>query len=258
MIKVPTTAYLLVIHGSRDPRPQIAVDKLVELVSQELETTSHQFGFAQAFGAQAQATAVISKPSLVGAAALELALPLHQSIVQFARRQEGVRRIQILPLFLLPGVHVTEDIPAEVAMAQQQLGEIKIGLRLYLGSQQGLIDILAEQFEQLPAQARILLSHGSRRPRSNQPIEAIAAQLNAVAAYWSTSPSLEQQVENLAAAGYRDIAVVPYFLFAGGITEAIAVAVQQLQKNSDTTLYLGEPLGATPQLASLIVEEIKR
>ena len=256
MIKAPTTAYLLVIHGSRDPRPQIAVDRLVELVSQELETTSHQRGFAQAFGAQAQATAVIS-PSLVGSAALELALPLHQAIVQFARLQEGVKQIQILPLFLLPGVHVSEDIPAEVAMAQQQLGEIQIELRPYLGSQPGIIDILAEQFEQLPAQARILLSHGSRRPGSNQPVEAIAAQLDAVAAYWSISPSLDQQVENLAAAGYRDIAIVPYFLFAGGITEAIAVAVEQLE-NSDTTLYLGEPLGATPQLASLIVEEIKR
>ena len=245
------------IHGSRDARPQIAVDRLVELVSQELETTSHQRGFAQAFGAQAQATAVISPP-LVGSAALELAsLPLHQSIVQFARLQEGVKQIQILPLFLLPGVHVSEDIPAEVAMAQQQLGEIQIGLRPYLGSQPGIIDLLAEQFEQLPAQARILLSHGSRRPGSNQPVEAIAAQLDAVAAYWSISPSLEQQVENLAAAGYRDIAIVPYFLFAGGITEAIAVAVEQLE-NSDTTLYLGEPLGATPQLASLIVEEIKR
>ena len=256
MIKAPTTAYLLVIHGSRDPRPQIAVNKLVELVSQELETTSHQRGFDQAFGAP-QATAVIS-PSLVGAAALELAsLPLYQSIVQFAQLQKGVKRIQILPLFLLPGVHVTEDIPAEVATAQQQLGEIQIGIRPYLGSQTGIIDILAEQFEQLPAQARVLLSHGSRRPRSNQPVEAIAAQLNAVAAYWSTSPSLEQQVENLTAAGYRDIAVVPYFLFAGGITEAITLAVQQLQQ-FEINLYLGEPLGATPQLASLIVEEIKR
>ena len=255
MNKAPTTAYLLVIHGSRDPRPQIAVDRLVALVSQELEKT-HQLGFEQACGAQAQTTAVISKPLLVGSAALELALPLHQSIVQFARRQEGVKQIQILPLFLLPGVHVSEDIPAEVAIAQQQLGiEIRIGP--YLGSQPGLINLLAKPFEQLPAQARILLSHGSRRPGSNQPVEAIAAQLDAVAAYWSISPSLDQQVENLAAAGYRDIAIVPYFLFAGGITEAIAVAVEQLE-NSDTTLYLGEPLGATPQLASLIVEEIER
>ena len=177
--------------------------------------------------------------------------------MQFAQLQEGVKQIQILPLFLLPGVHVSEDIPAEVAMAQQQLEEIQIELRPYLGSQPGIIDLLAEQFEQLPAQARILLSHGSRRPGSNQPVEAIAAQLDAVAAYWSISPSLDQQVENLAAAGYRDIAIVPYFLFAGGITEAIAVAVEQLE-NSDTTLYLGEPLGATPQLASLIVKEIKR
>lgn len=243
------------IHGSRDPRPQLAVDQLVELVSQELQTR-----WAQVSGASKKATAVINKPLLVGSAALERSLPLHQRIEQFARLQAEIQQIQILPLFLLPGMHVREDIPAEIAMAQQQLlGEIDIELRPYLGSQSGLIPLLAEQFERWPSQARILLSHGSRRPGSNQPVEAIAAQLDAVAAYWSTAPSLEQQVETLAAAGHRSIAIVPYFLFAGGITEAITSTVEQLQeKMADTTLYLGEPLGATPPLARLIVEEIER
>jgi len=51
-----------------------------------------------------------------------------------------------VPLFLLPGVHVIEDIPTEVAIAQQALGqEVKIDLRPYLGTHPGLSCLLANQ-----------------------------------------------------------------------------------------------------------------
>ena len=260
-----SSAYLLVTHGSRDRRPQIAVERLAQLVSQQL----HQEGSPKRFQRHQEPetnrtfnrTATITKlHPLVGTAALELApLSLNQSIQQFARQAQrsGTKQIQILPLFLLPGVHVKEDIPEEVALAQQALGEeIQLVLQPYLGSYPGIKRLLAQQFEQHPSQARILLSHGSRRPGSKQIIEAIAAELEAVAAYWSVSPSLPQQISTLVAAGTREIAIVPYFLFSGGITEAIRNQVTQLQQDLEVLLALGEPLGATPELANLIVKEI--
>lgn len=265
-------AYLLVTHGSRAPRPQIAAELLASLLCQKLgernaidqsifySQSDRQLGIEQKLE---RGTAILSKPTvpLVDTACLELAsISLHERIEQFAKQvqENGLERLEILPLFLLPGVHVKEDIPREIAIAQQTLGKtVKLELRPYLGSYSGLIHLLAKQLKRLPTQARIVLSHGSRRRGGNQPCEAIAAQLNAIPAYWSMSPTLSEQVEVLAQQGRKSIAILPYFLFCGGITDAIAQQVQQLQQAfPNLTLLLGEPLGATVELANLIIEEI--
>jgi sirohydrochlorin ferrochelatase len=175
-------------------------------------------------------------------------------------------RLKIFPLFLLPGVHVREDIPHQVAIAQKTLGTaIEIELCPYLGSYPGLTPLLAQQFDQVPTihnpqskTGRILLSHGSRRRGANQPIAALASQLNALPAYWSVPPSLTEQVDFLKDQGQSSIVILPYFLFRGGLTEAIAQQVSQMQQSSaNLQLYLGEPLGVTPALVNLIVEAIE-
>ena len=230
-------AYLLVYHGSRDPRPQAAVEKLAELVCQSILTSR-------------------LKP-MVGTASLELnPVPLHQQIKEFGERAlgYGYKNLQVVPLFLLPGVHVMEDIPDAVAIAQQALGkEVKIDLRPYLGTDPGLKDLLATQI--LPKKdAWILLAHGSRRPGSNQPVEAMATQLGAVEAYWYVPPRLESRLKGLISAGHQKIQILPYFLFAGGITDAIAQSVEHLKVEFPNALLdLAEPLGASAELAELIV-----
>lgn len=241
------SAYLLVSHGSRDPRPQVAMDRLVSLLCQ-------------------------SQTPLIGTACLELGpKPLHEQIKEFGDRASagGCNSIQVLPLFLLPGVHVKEDIPSEVAIAQQDLGqEIKINLRPHLGSHPGLSCLLKTQLTAIrDATAErvnlpeahpdvcIILAHGSRRPGSRQPVEAMATQLGAVSAYWAVPPKLESRVTELVNAGYRQIAILPYFLFVGGITDAIAQSVEQLkQQFPNALLYMAEPLGASAELAKLIMD----
>ncbi|MBL1199751.1 MAG: sirohydrochlorin chelatase [Nostoc sp. GBBB01] len=241
-----SSAYLLVSHGSRDRRPEIAMQELARLVCQKLEKNHNQ----------------TSGEHLVGIAALEMTQkPLHQQIQEFAKTAFGCdkvsanhHRLKIVPLFLLPGVHVMTDIPAEVALAQQSTGEdITIELQPYLGSHPDLKKLLWHQVAKIEAQARILLSHGSRRPDSQKPVEAMAANLGAVVAYWSVAGSLESRVKELVAAGYREIAILPYFLFAGGITDAIAASVETLKLQfSAVTFHLAEPLGASAELADLI------
>lgn len=193
---------------------------------------------------------------LVDTAALELASsPLHQQIQQVAERAKasGYSQLQVLPLFLLPGVHVMEDIPAEVAIAQQHLGEsFYLKLRPFLGKHPQLPELL-KGFD--PQVALILLAHGSRRLGGNQPVEAIAAQLSALPAYWSVPPSLETQVSRLIQQGHSHISIQPYFLFEGGITDAIAQTVQQLRQQFPAVqLHLASPFGTTPELARLIVD----
>jgi sirohydrochlorin cobaltochelatase len=254
-----TSAYLLVSHGSRDPRPQIALERLSYLVGQQL-----QLGTVQPINKDKNVRcAVLSPriPTMVETASLELSeVSLSQKIPKFAAfvQDAGIKNLKIVPLFLLPGVHVREDIPREIAIAQQEIGDsISLQLCPYLGSYQGLIKILSRQFSIYPQDARIIISHGSRRQGGNASVEAIATQLQATVAYWSIAPSLSAQVCALVKQGKTQITIVPYFLFAGGITTIIAQQVQELQESfPQTKLNLGQPLGATPQLAQLMVKEI--
>ncbi|AHJ28798.1 sirohydrochlorin chelatase [Nodularia spumigena CS-584] len=233
------SAYLLVSHGSRDPRPAVAMQQLAEFVSQKLGNTKNP----------------------VGIAALELQPePLHQQIQKFASGAlvDGIDCLQIVPLFLLPGVHVMTDIPDQITLAQQALGQdIMINLHPHLGSHPSLITLLCEQMATMKAETTILLAHGSRRPGSLKPIETIAAKLGAVTAYWAVAPSLESRLQDLVAAGKREIAILPYFLFTGGITDAIAQSIEKLKLQFPTvTFQLAAPLGASAELAEIIEDLI--
>ncbi|WP_414552040.1 sirohydrochlorin chelatase [Anabaena sp. CCY 0017] len=228
-----TSGYLLVSHGSRDPRPEVAMQQLAGLVSAQMGNSQHQ----------------------VGIAALELQpQPLHQQIQKFATSVDEVDCLQVVPLFLLPGVHVMTDIPEQITLAKQALGEnMMINLHPHLGSHPGLITLLSEQMATMKAETTILLAHGSRRPGSLEPIETIAARLGAVTAYWAVAPSLESRIKDLVAAGKREVTILPYFLFTGGITDAIAQSIEKLKLQFPAvTFQLAEPLGASAELAKII------
>ncbi|MEH2025004.1 sirohydrochlorin chelatase [Nostoc sp.] len=247
-----SSAYLLLSHGSRDPRPEIAMQQLAKLVCHKLPKNHNS----------------VNSEHLVGIAALEMnPQPLHKQIQQFAKSAFGdctlsqnENRLKIVPLFLLPGVHVMTDIPAEVALAQQAAGEDTIiELQPYLGSHPNLEKLLAKQIAAIKAEAWILLAHGSRRPGSQETVEAMAASLGAMAAYWAGPPSLESRVKDLVSAGYREIAILPYFLFAGGITDAIAASIEELKLQfSVVNFQLAQPLGASAELAELIWDLIDK
>ena len=228
------SAYLLVSHGSRDPRPEMAMENLAKLFQAKLPSSD-----------------------LVATATLELNIkPLHQQIQDFANiaLSSGYQSLKIIPLFLLPGVHVMSDIPAQVELAQTGLNQdIMIELKPYLGSHANLEKLLIQLLADINAETIIVLAHGSRRPGSAQPVETIAHKLGGVAAYWSVSPSLEEKVQELVIAGYQNMAILPYFLFPGGITDAIAHSTQQLQlKFPGVTLQLAAPLGVNAELADII------
>ncbi len=254
------SAYLLVAHGSRDPRPQIAMEQLAKLIYQHklLDATK---GKTHPAYKSATNSLTILEP-LVDVAYLELdPLPLHEQIKQKCDRALacGYDRLQVLPLFLLAGVHVMEDIPQEVAKARQISNpKVAIDLHSHLGTHPGLIELLATQMANNTAEAWILIAHGSRRPSAKAPIEEIARKLGVFSAYWAISPKLETRVEKLVIAGYKKIGIVPYFLFAGGITDAISATVDELKiKFPDVNVQLVEPLGASNELANLIINLIE-
>jgi len=75
---------------------------------------------------------------------LELAEP---SIPEGLRQaiQSGATRITVLPYFLSAGRHVSKDIPAEVAVVQQERPDIDIVIAPYIGAAAGLTSLLLKQ-----------------------------------------------------------------------------------------------------------------
>ncbi|KKD35404.1 MAG: sirohydrochlorin chelatase [Limnoraphis robusta] len=238
------STYLLVSHGSHDPRPQQALKQLADRLKNRINLRL-----------------LPSSPSpVLATATLECSpVPLHEQIKQYAEytRNLGLNQLEILPLFLLPGVHVKEDIPQEVAIAQEALGQaVSLKIKPYLGYQLSrLATKLTYQMTSIPCEVWILLSHGSRRPLGNQPVEELASQLGAIPAYWSISPSLESQIEALVKTGYKNIGILPYFIFAGGITDAIARLSEELaEKYQSVKFRVAEPLGVNDTLVDLVVD----
>lgn len=260
-----TSAYLLVSHGSRDPRPQIALDRLAYLVDQQLVIREVCPSRYQAVSSSQKllegATTLLRETERirVRTATLEChPLPLHRQIIEAAylNKASGFSKLKIVPLFLLPGVHVQVDLPTEVEAAQSQLGNSsQLELCPYLGSSPRILEILARKFNPDPSEVRIIFAHGSRRVGGNTVIENLAHQLNAIACYWSVAPNLETVIANLDLDKSQKITILPYFLFSGGITDAIAAQVQQFQQKFPQIVFkISSPLGATPELAQLILD----
>jgi sirohydrochlorin cobaltochelatase len=222
-------AYFLVTHGSKSPHSWSALQTLITSTSSITDV-------------------------LVGGGCLEgQPISLAKQLQQFCEtlsqqsQQSNLKQINVavIPLFLLPGVHAREDIPAEIAIAQQKIAnslEHQISLKLapHLGTHPRIPALLQSQLASLIDHSNpinnqnigfILLSHGSRLPETFQTIEALAAQLGAIAAYWSVPPSLNTQIEQIIAQGKERIVIMPYFLSSGGIMEAIA---QQISLYSDS------------------------
>jgi len=230
------TAYLLVAHGSRDPRPQKALETL------------------------AQKLAPISKLSspLILTATLEChPLPLHQQIQAIAMRlkSQSYECLRILPLFLGAGRHVQEDLPRELQLAR---GELPLEVLPTLGHNPQVQTILDHLFQKLAPQAdayRLLVAHGSRYPGGNEDFEVLARSLKATIAYWSVEPSLTQAIKTLELSPGKPLILQPYFLFAGGLTDALWSQVTALKQDQpQCPFYWGNPLSQSPLFAPLIAQ----
>lgn len=234
------SAYLLVFHGSHDERSQTAAQELTEIVRQRLHSATVQDVYLECHS-----------------------LSLHQQIEQIAQQiapelpDSNPTQWVIVPVFLLAGTHVMQDIPAEISLAQHHLQQqVQLTVTPHLGSQPGLRSLISARMASVPVTDWILLAHGSRRAGANQCIEELAKSLGAIAAYWSTAPNLNTRLQEFSDAGVHQVGIFPYFLFSGGITEAIAQTISQ-SSQPPLSLTLTEPLNATAELADLLLKLIE-
>jgi sirohydrochlorin cobaltochelatase len=254
-LNIPS-AYLLVAHGSRDPRPARALAQLRDRIQQRRPLRA-----LKSLPLLQQTPPAIDRleSSSWEIATLELApTPLHQQIqvVGETAVQAGYQQLQVVPLFLLPGTHVMQDIPSEVAIAQAAFRDrLQLFVTPHLGTHPGLATWLQQQMRSIRSSAWILLAHGSRRPDANQPIEDLARTLGAIPAYWAITPDLSTGVRQLVAEGHQAIGILPYFLFAGGITDAIAHTLNEIAAQFPTIqLQSVSCLDASPELPDWVLD----
>ena len=228
-------AYLLVTHGSRNQKSQASTQIFLQTLKPHLPN-------AQLFHAQ-----------LEGADQ-----PLHQQILHLTQqsRNQGTDRLHILPLFLIPGVHIMEDLPQEVALAQESLSItdpiFKLSTLAYLGQQ---LQNHPHLFLTQPSHQRLLLTHGSKRPESLKLIETLAQTLHSTPAYWSIEPSLSSHLQTLTQQGHQQIQILFHFLFPGTITDKLHDIIQaHRQQNPNQTITTTEPLASLPSFQTLIAQ----
>ena len=116
----PGTATILVAHGSRNPRAQTAHEALVESVRGVTEP---------GLGVLLPAYLEMAEPGI--AAAIDSAV------------DAGASEVRVLPCFLHPGNHVEVDIPEILAGARRRHPDIGITQLPHLGSDSGLVELLA-------------------------------------------------------------------------------------------------------------------
>lgn len=195
---------------------------------------------------------------LVGTACLETeTLPLHQQIIDFSRRARaaGVQQVRLVPLFLLAGVHVMEDIPAEVEQARRALPNLTLEVCPHLGSHPGMLELLRHKLRATSVETPVVLAHGSRRAGGNDSICALAQSLGGTAAFWAVAPKLESQIIHHMQSGVQRVAILPYFLFAGTTTDAITHLTEELaERFPKMGFHLLPPLGPSPELARLVID----
>jgi sirohydrochlorin ferrochelatase len=82
------------------------------------------------------------RPGLaVYVAHLELAEPSIRAAVERGVA-EGARELVIHPLFLVPGRHLSEDLPAQVRAAAARHPQVSVHITEPLGTQPGLADLI--------------------------------------------------------------------------------------------------------------------
>lgn len=230
--------YLLVVHGSRNPLyAQQLLDLLITI---------------------RQGLSLLGVSCLIDTAYLELGKQsLSDKIIQFGQelREKGYKSLKILPLFLLSGTHVVEDIPSEVEIARQY-SSINIEIMSHLGKDDKIISLLKTEYEKWGGEGRILFCHGTNLKKGNEEIESLAKKIDAKVAYWSINPTLTTIITQLASHNLKKITILPYFLFHGKILEAIASDLEKLQREVNSELILLPPLKKIENLSDLIIDSM--
>jgi len=165
----------------------------------------------------------------------------------------------ITPLLLASAYHARVDIPAMADAAKVPVRQADT-----LGEDPRLVEVLRQRLTEIdPDGSRdtgvLIVAVGSSHASANARTATLASALSARGgwgrvrvAYATTEPSVADGIAALRRDGADRIAVAPWFIAPGRITDRVAAVA------ADLGVAMSEPLGAHPLLAETVLDRFDR
>ena len=215
---------VLTAHGSADPRSAVVTHAVAEEIRRLRPNLDVRVAFCER-----------SEPNLVDVLA--------------GLEGPGV----VTPLLLASAFHARVDIPAMIA----ESGREDVLVADTLGEDPRLIEVLGERLAETgvaqPGTGVLIVAVGSSHAAANVATATLADSLpgewaDVRVVYATTEPSVADGIAALRERGARRVAIAPWFIAPGRITDRVAAL-------ADTHgVAMAEPLGAHPLLAATVLD----
>ena len=203
-------AFLVVGHGTRDPRGVGEFHELIDLVRERNPGLPVEGGFIE-----------LSRP------------PISDCVNRLA--EEGARKVAAVPLMLLAAGHAKDDIPA--TLVREGIDHPGMGFRYgrALGVRPELLELMDERISAVvpeaekPGTAVLVVGRGSSDPDANSDIAKITRLFYEGRPYpmvesafiSMTPPGVGEGLDRLRRLGAARVVVFSYFLFTGVLEDRI-------------------------------------
>ena len=237
-------AFLIVGHGSRDPRGATEFHELVELVRERNPSLPVEGGFIE-----------LSRP------------PIGECVDRIAA--EGVRNVAAVPLMLLAAGHAKDDIPATLVREKLNHPEMDFQYGRAFGVRPELLELMEERIsavvseDEKPDTAVLVVSRGSSDPDANSDIAKLTRlfyegrkyPLVESAFISMTPPTVHEGLDRCRKLGATRIVVFSYFLFTGVLEERIREQTEAFAAgNEDVEIRYAGYFGPDERVADLLME----
>jgi sirohydrochlorin cobaltochelatase len=237
-------AFLVVGHGSRDPRGAREFHELVGLVRERNPGLAVEGGFIE-----------LSRP------------PIGECVNRLA--EGGARNVAAVPLMLLAAGHAKDDIPATLVREGIEHPEMEFRYGRALGVRPELLELMEERIssvvpdEKKPETAVLVVGRGSSDPDANSDIAKITRLFYEGRPYpmvesafiSMTPPGVGEGLDRLRRLGAKRVVVFSYFLFTGVLEERIRDEAEGFAtENPDVDVRYAGYFGPDGRVADLLVE----
>jgi|SRR5215210_1843135 len=237
-------AFLVVGHGSRDPRGAREFHELVGLVRERNPGLPVEGGFIE-----------LSRP------------PIGECMNRLA--EEGARDVAAVPLMLLAAGHAKDDIPATLVREGIEHPEMEFSYGRALGVRPELLELMEERISAVvreaekPDTAVLVVGRGSSDPDANSDVAKITRLFYEGRPYpmvesafiSMTPPGVAEGLDRLRRLGAGRIVVFSYFLFTGVLEERIRDEAEAFAaENPGVEVRYAGYFGPDERLADLLAE----
>ncbi|MFZ2175867.1 MAG: sirohydrochlorin chelatase [Rhodococcus sp. (in: high G+C Gram-positive bacteria)] len=234
---------IAVAHGSRDPRSARTVTAVVAAIRRRRPDLDVRMCF------------------------LDLGAPSVDQVID-AVAADGNSSAVVVPLLLGSAFHARVDLPGMIAAARRRHPYLRLAQSDVLGGDSRLTDAVRDRVAQAGGRAEdermgvVLAAVGSSDPGANDRTRSLAAAL-AVGTRWvgatacfvtSATPGVDRAIADLRRAGAERIAIAPWFLAPGLLTDRLTRAAEACAPEA---LY-ADTIGPHPHLVDVALDRYQQ